>query len=114
MKKLIPLLFVLAACGEPVEETTIPQLEVKEMGLNFEDFTVRNFDLYSLNVAQSGDYTVEVTDLLGELKTKTILSAEQGQNNYKIYTKTFQTGEYILKLYDSNRTLIQTKKLLIL
>ena len=55
----------------------------------------------NLNLTQSGDYTIQITDMTGRLMNAETVTLQQGENLVKLAVQNFDAGLYMVQVSDA-------------
>tara|TARA_B100001063_G_C16728820_1_gene538048 strand:- start:296 stop:673 length:378 start_codon:yes stop_codon:yes gene_type:complete len=110
----ILFVLILACAKDEFEEiyTIFPttNLEIKESeGLKFENSYITNGSSFNLKVVKEGDYILEIKDVFKNLVSKSIITAQVGDNVMKFYTKALQNSDYIIVIKKDDKTIYNVK-----
>jgi len=88
MKKVLILLTLLLVACSPDEVNYIEPIQTlpQKLGLNL-DNTVSDGTLFNIGVESAGTYTIKISNLNGEMLSKSKLNLEIGNTQLPFYTK---------------------------
>ena len=110
-------LFVLfLACAPDRDEfisynqNTNTRLEIADLeGLSFENSNITDGTEFNFKTQTAGDYTLEIRDHFRTLISKSIITAQVGDNVYNFYTKALQDGDYYISIHSKLKKVQETK-----
>ena len=113
MKRILLALLILTGCAKDYSldntESIIPDVQVEgDVGLRFYDSEITDTDLFNIKSPMNATYTLEITDVFGNLISKSTLEAQAGNNVYAFYTKAFKTGHYTISVYYFGELIAET------
>lgn len=105
MKKLIPLLFILASCSEqevsPVYNSIPKELEMAQsIGIKLESNFATSQAKMNVKLEQSGEYIIKIVDISGKVVSKETVAAIAGDNLLTLHTKALPRSSYQLQLFN--------------
>ena len=110
-------LFVLfLACAPDRDEfisynqNTNTRLEIADLeGLSFENSSITDATEFNFKTQTAGTYTLEIRDHFKTLISKSILTAQVGDNVFDFYTKALQDGDYFIIIKKGSKEIENTK-----
>ena len=110
-------LFVLfLACAPDRDEfisynqNTNTRLEIADLeGLSFENSSITDATEFNFKTQTAGTYTLEIRDHFKTLISKSILTAQAGDNVFDFYTKALQDGDYFIIIKKGSKEIENTK-----
>ena len=105
MRKLIPLLFVLASCSEqevsPVYAEIPKELAMTQsVGIKLESNFATTEAKMNVKLDRSGQYTIKIVDISGKVVSKETVAAIVGDNLLTLHTKALPRSSYQLQLFN--------------
>ena len=105
MRKLIPLLFILASCSEqesaPIYATIPKELAMTQtVGIKLESNFVTSEAKMNVKLEQSGEYIIKIVDISGKVVSKETVAAIAGDNLLTLHTKALPRSSYQLQLFN--------------
>ena len=110
-------LFVLfLACAPDRDEfitynqNTNTRLEIADLeGLSFENSSITDATEFNFKTQTAGTYTLEIRDHFRTLISKSIITAQVGDNVFNFYTKALQQGDYFISIHSTKNKVQETK-----
>ncbi len=109
-------LFVLfLACARDDEYITYStnydtRLEIADLeGLQFKNSIITDGTKFNFKTQTAGDYTLEIRDHFKTLISKSIITAQVGDNVLNFYTKALQDGDYYISIHSKFKKVQETK-----
>jgi len=86
------------------------RLEIADLeGLSFENSNITDGTEFNFKTQTAGDYTLEIRDHFRTLISKSIITAQVGDNVYNFYTKALQDGDYYISIHSKLKKVQETK-----
>ena len=113
MKRILLALLIITGCAKDdftaQIDSVMPDLIVEgDVGLRFYDSEITDTDLFNIKSPMNATYTLEITDVFGNLISKSTLEAQAGNNVYAFYTKAFKRGHYTISVYYFGELIAET------
>ena len=110
-------LFVLfLACAPDRDEfinynmNTNTRLEIADLeGLSFESSSIKDGTEFNFKTQTAGTYTLEIRDHFKTLISKSVITAQVGDNVFNFYTKALQQGDYFISIHSKKNKVQETK-----
>ena len=110
-------LFVLfLACAPDRDEfitynmNTNTRLEIADLeGLSFENSNITDGTEFNFKTQTAGTYTLEIRDHFKTLISKSVITAQVGDNVFNFYTKALQQGDYFISIHSKKNKVQETK-----
>lgn len=116
MKKLLLITaLILTSCSkeeyyEEVNMITPDNLIIAEMvGIKAESNFIQHEGLMNVKLGKKGDYFIKIYDINNKVVSKEQVRGIEGDNIFKVYTKTLPKSSYRLELQYFNETVAHTQ-----
>lgn len=91
-------------------QNTNTRLEIADLeGLSFENSNITDGTEFNFKTQTAGTYTLEIRDHFKTLISKSILTAQVGDNVFDFYTKALQDGDYFIIIKKGSKEIENTK-----
>jgi hypothetical protein len=91
-------------------QNTNTRLEIADLeGLSFENSSITDATEFNFKTQTAGTYTLEIRDHFKTLISKSILTAQVGDNVFDFYTKALQDGDYFIIIKKGSKEIENTK-----
>ena len=91
-------------------QNTNTRLEIADLeGLSFENSSITDATEFNFKTQTAGTYTLEIRDHFRTLISKSIITAQVGDNVFNFYTKALQQGDYFISIHSTKNKVQETK-----